>query len=82
MPATAYMPRGKMTLQSPAATSTGKSHEAKAQNTTDEPATSPRVASTMGAPDISTIRAPARTLIAKAPMATKYCGRRSSGRMG
>ena len=40
----------------PAATSTGMSQVAKAQKTTDNPAISPRVASTIGAESISTIR--------------------------
>jgi hypothetical protein len=52
---------------------------AKHQNSTDMPATSPRVASTIGASAISTIRAPASTLIAAAPMATQYGGVRSCG---
>ena len=65
---------------SPAATSGGMSHVAKAQKTTDSPPTRPRVARTIGASAISRMRAPASTVIAHAPMATQYGGSRSTGR--
>ena len=52
---------------------------AKAQNATDIPPINPRVAATMGASAISTIRAPASTVIAAAPMATQYGAVRSRG---
>ena len=55
------------------------SHVAKAQKTTDNPAISPRVASTIGAESISTIRAPATTVIATAPIDTQYGGSKSLG---
>ena len=52
---------------------------AKAQNTTASPAIRPRVTATIGASAISTIRAPASTVIAIAPIDTQYGGFSSSG---
>lgn len=49
----------------------GISQVAKDQQTTESPATKPRVALTIGASSNSTIRAPATTEIAIAPMATQ-----------
>ena len=54
----------------------------KAQNNTAVPAMSPRVAATIGASAICTMRAPATTVMAVAPMATHYGGVRSSGSSG
>ncbi|CKR95927.1 Uncharacterised protein [Mycobacterium tuberculosis] len=54
-----------------AATSGGISHGPKAQNTTDAPATSPLVTIAIGASAISTMWAPASTVIAVAPIATQ-----------
>ena len=61
-----YIKQGLATLAE-----TGISHVAKHQNTTDAPATRPRTASAIGAVSISTIRAPATTVIATAPIATQ-----------
>ena len=47
------------------------SQVAKAQKTTEVPAIRPRVASTIGASAISTMRAPASTVMALAPIATQ-----------
>src|SRR5699024_3471409 len=69
-----------MCRHSPAAVKTGISQVAKPQNTTAAPSIMPRVALTMGASAISTIRAPARIVMAQAPMATQYGGSRSTGR--
>jgi hypothetical protein len=63
----------------PAATRAGINQVANAQKTTAAPAIKPRVAATMGASAISTIRAAARMVMAQAPMATQYGGLRSVG---
>jgi hypothetical protein len=55
----------------PAATSGGISQVPNAQNNTEVPAINPRVAATMGASAMSTIWAPATTVIAVAPIATQ-----------
>src|SRR5690625_1588191 len=62
--------------------SAGISHVAKHHINTATPATSPRVASTMGAADISTMRAAASTVMATAAIDIQYGGLKSRGSIG
>src|SRR6185312_5530635 len=64
---------------SPAARSGGMSQVAMPQNTTESPAIRCPVAATIGASAMSTMRAPASTVMARAPMVTQYGGVNSSG---
>src|SRR5690625_242264 len=66
----------------PTPNSGGMSHVAKHHINTAIPATSPRVASTIGADDISAMRAAASTVIATAPIETQYGGLNSRGSSG
>src|SRR5690625_378972 len=62
--------------------SAGISQVAKHHINTATPATRPRVASTMGAADISTMRAAASTVMATAPIEIQYGGLKSRGSNG
>src|SRR5690625_6806052 len=62
--------------------SAGISQVAKHHINTATPATRPRVASTMGAADISTMRAAASTVMATAPIDIQYGGLKSRGSNG
>ena len=63
----------------PTASSAGISHVPKHQKISARPATRLRVTSTVGASAMATMREPASTVMAVAPIATQYGGLMSSG---